>query len=207
MGNQAHRIGACILLVFILGHLGVHLTALLGISAHQSSLTLVQSVYRNPVGETLLVLVIVMQIISGAAKLKRTGRSGQSGLSGWALVQVISGAYLLFFLTVHTSAAVYTHTLFGLETDFYWAAGSLHFAPIKYAFAVYYFLAILAFFSHLAAACHYIFPTFGVLAKALPVVGAAIGALIIAPFSGALYEIEIPENVEDYYERYFPLDP
>ena len=76
MGNQAHRIGACILLVFILSHLGVHLTALLGISAHQSSLTFVQSVYRNPVGETLLVLVIVMQIISGAAKLKRTGRSG-----------------------------------------------------------------------------------------------------------------------------------
>ncbi|MEM6710550.1 MAG: hypothetical protein AAF648_17380, partial [Pseudomonadota bacterium] len=114
-----HRSTALVLLLFIVVHLSVHLFALAGPGAHEAALRSVQWVYRHPVGEALLVLAIVVQLITGASRLRVRGQRG------WGLVQAVSGVYLLVFLVLHPSAALYTHHIFGIETDFWWSAGSL----------------------------------------------------------------------------------
>lgn len=198
--KQAHRISGLILILFTLVHLGVHLTALFGASAHLQSLDAVQWIYRNPIGEPLLLIAISIQVISGFARLhiKKFRR--------WAAWQTLSGVYLLVFLTVHTSATVFTHTFFGVETDFYWAAGSLAFSPIKYGFAIYYFAAILAFFVHIGAAIRFGFPIRSKrIPKAMPWLGGLVAIGILVAFSGYLYPITIPEDVAEYYAKYFGM--
>ncbi len=193
-----HRFSATVLGLFVMSHLAVHLSAILGVDTHIVSLNLVQSAYRSMVGETVLVIAILIQVATGARRLRF------QGIDGWARLQVISGCYLLFFLLLHTSAALYTHHIFNLETDFYWAAGSLHFTPIKYGFAIYYFAAVLAFFTHMAAAIHFGWnsaPT--ALKGGLVISGAVVGGLIVCAFAGVFYPIEISPEVEAYYQQNF----
>ena len=195
-----HRFIAALLGLFIVSHLIVHLFALAGPAAHLAALDAVQWTYRNTVVETLLVLAILTQIVTGARRLRF------ANLRGWALAQVVSGVYLIMFLVVHTSAALYTHHIFGLETDFYWAAGSLHFDPVRYGFALYYDAAIVAFFTHVAAAIHFGWPQAPrAIPRALPVMGVLVAGAIIAAFWGALYPIDVGPDVEAYYGKYFGL--
>jgi len=198
LAKKIHRTTAFLLIAFILCHLSVHLTSLAGADAHLAALDSIQWIYRNPVGETILVAAILTQIISGARRLRFRG------IDGWARVQVISGAYLIVFLVMHTTAALYTHHIFGLETDFYWSAGSLAYAPLKYGFALYYFAAITAVFAHLAAALHFGWPRAPEVAlRALPIGGAVIAVGILSAMMGLFYPIEIGPDVAAYYETYF----
>jgi len=199
--KRIHRLTAIILGLFIISHLTVHLFALGGIEAHLGALDAVQWIYRHPVGEIILVAAILTQIVTGFKRLKYKRKSPNR----WAKAQVISGLYLMFFLTVHTSAAIYTHNFFGLETDFYWAAGSMNIMPVKLFFWPYYFAGILSFFVHFACALHFGFKgQFGRLKKALPWMGVLTALAIILPFSGLFYDIQIGDNVLDYYRKYFP---
>jgi len=195
-----HRSLAVLLGLFIISHLTVHLFALAGPEAHLAALDAVQWTYRNPIGEAVLVLAILAQMVTGFKRLRAKKRIG------WAKVQVFSGVYLMFFLVVHTGAALYTHHIFGVETDFYWAAGSVHFNPIRYGFAIYYFLAILAFFAHIASAIRFGWPnTSKAVLKAIPALGAIMAVLILMAFWGVFYPIEIPADVTGYYQKYFGL--
>jgi len=199
--RTVHRICAVILALFILSHLAVHLTAVRSAEAHNYALNAVQWIYRNPIGETLLVLAILTQIVSGWRRLKFKRRSKNI----WARLQVYSGLYLIFFLIIHTSAALFTHHIFGIETDFHWAAGSLHFTPLKYGFALYYFLAVMSVFVHWSCALHFGWRgRWPVIKMGLPVVGAIIAVFILAAFWGAFYSIIIPDDVTAYYAKYFP---
>jgi succinate dehydrogenase/fumarate reductase cytochrome b subunit len=196
--KAVHRAAAVLLASFIVVHLGVHLTALGGSSMHLAALHSVQWVYRNTLGELLLILAIVTQIATGARRLQF------AETRGWAKAQAVSGVYLIFFLVVHTGAALYTHHIYGLETNFYWAAGSLHYAPIKYGFAIYYVSAIIAVFAHWAAALHFHWPDApGAVVKALPIAGAALAVAIVLAFWGAFYHVEIPGAVAEYYQVIF----
>lgn len=193
-----HRTSAILLGTFILTHLLVHLTALAGAEAHLATLDFVQVIYRNPIGEAILVLSIITQIITGASRLRFRG------IGGWALLQVISGLYLIFFLIIHTSAALMTHNVFGIETDFYWAAGSLYYPGIRIGFAIYYLAAVAAIFTHLAAALHFGWPNASkALVRSLPWVGIGLGALIVATFAGVFYTIELSDEAAGYYIQNF----
>jgi len=193
-----HRSFALLLGLFVVSHLVVHLTAVFGASYHVAALKIVQTAYRHPIAESVLVIAILTQVVTGARRLRFRE------IHGWAQLQVISGCYLLAFLLIHTSAALSTHHVFGLETDFYWAAGSLHFSPIKYGFAIYYFAAVLAFFVHIAAAIHFGWKSAPrALTAGLPVLGGIIGAVIVSTFAGVFYPIEITSEVEAYYEENF----
>jgi len=200
--KHIHRITAIILGLFIVSHLIVHLFAVGGIEAHLKALDAVQWIYRNPLGEIILVAAIVTQIVTGLKRLKAKRKSPNK----WAKSQVLSGLYLMFFLIIHTSAAIFTHNVFGLETDFYWAAGSMNISPVKYFFWPYYFFAILAFFLHISCALHFGWPQkFGTLKKILPWLGAIIAITIILTFTGLLYDVPITENVLDYYRKNFGI--
>jgi len=199
--RRIHRLTAILLGLFIVSHLIVHLFALGGIEAHMAALDAVQWTYRHPLGEAILVGAILIQIVTGVRRLKAKRKSP----SKWAKAQVYSGLYLIMFLIVHTSAALYTHHIFGLETDFYWAAGSMGISPVKYMFWPYYFFAILAMFVHFACAVHFGWKgKMGWLKKSLPVIGVIVALAIILPISGAFYDIQIPEAVMEYYRKYFP---
>lgn len=196
--KNIHRASAILLILFIAVHLGVHLSALWGIDIHDKALRLAQKAYRSVIGESILTAAIIVQIFTGLQRLRL------KSVTGWAKAQAISGIYLLFFLLLHTSAALYTHHIFDLKTDFYWAAGSLHFSPIKYGFAIYYGAAVIAFFTHLGAAIHYVAPKpLSHTAKFVPVAGAICGGLIVFTFSGAFYPITINDRVAEYYETNF----
>lgn len=198
LAKRIHRLTAILLGTFILSHLLVHLTAIFGPETHKTALGMVQIFYRNLIGESLLVMAILVQMVSGISRLRFRN------IDGWARLQVISGIYLLVFFAIHTSAALYTHHIVGLETDFFWAAGSLYFSPIKYGFALYYTAAVLAVFTHLAAALKFGWPDIsGRLLALIPAGGLAIGILIVAIFGGAFYAIEIGPDVQAYYQGNF----
>ena len=198
--KKVHRLTAIILGVFILSHLIVHLFALGGIEAHLKALNSIQWIYRNPLGETILVVAILTQIITGLKRLK----AKRKNKTFWARAQIISGIYLMIFLIIHTGAAISTHNIFGLETDFYWAAGSMNISPIKFFFWPYYFFAIMALFVHFACALHFGWPQkFDILKKVLPWIGGVIALTIIFTFTGLFYDIPITEDVHNYYRKNF----
>jgi len=198
--KRLHRITAIILAVFIVSHLIVHLFAIGGINAHLKALDSVQWIYRNPIGETLLVATIITQIVTGLRRLKAKRKSPNK----WAKAQIYSGLYLMAFLIIHTSAAIATHTIFELETDFYWAAGSMNISPIKFFFWPYYFLAITSLFVHFACALHFGWPgKFKTLKNILPVIGALLALTIILTFTGLFYDVPITEDVLNYYRKNF----
>ena len=196
--KSAHRASGILLILFTISHLAIHLTAVFGAETHLLALSSLNWIYRNPVGELILILAIMVQIGSGIARLVK--RKFQR----WAAIQTLSGVYLLIFLIFHTCAATFTHWVYGIETNFYWAAGSLAFSPLKFGFMIYYFAAIMAFFMHLTAAIRFGWPIRSKrLVQVLPWVGGLVAITILAAFSGAFYDINIPADVASYYRSFF----
>ena len=200
---KAHRILAIGLAAFLVLHFGIHLSAAAGADMHLKTLKSLQGIYRNSVVEPLLILAIFLQVGLGLKLVTVRWRQPDKGFWGWT--QILSGFYLAFFFLIHTSAALGTRYLAGLETNFYWAAGTLNVEPLQYFFAPYYFLGVLSVFAHLAAALY--FARGGQKAKlpvAIVLCGVAIALMIILTFSGAFYDIKIPHEYVDYFQKYLP---
>lgn len=200
---KAHRFLALGLGFFILSHLAIHLSALAGAETHMALLSKFQGIYRNWAVEPLLYIAIITQVIIGGKLVWRRYSQSQKGFWGWA--QIISGAYLAMFMIVHGSAALITRHIIGLDTNFYWAAGTLNIDPIRYLFAPYYMLGVMSVFVHLGAAIHFGWEQHGKrYAFIFPLVGLIVSTLIIITFSGGFYEIVLPTEVVDVFEKYVP---
>lgn len=203
---KVHRALAILLGLFVLTHLGAHVAALGGPEAHERALDALRVVYRNKIVEPLLIVAVLTQVAAGARLARRRWREPGKGFWGWA--QIISGAYFGIFFIVHMSAALAARHLAGIETNFYWPGGTLTIAPLPYLFAPYYFLAVLAVFTHFAAIAHFRFSdkAWGRLVPRLMMgAGAALGALIVLIFSGAFFAFDIPADYQAYYESYVAL--
>ena len=124
------------------------------------------------------------------------------GLSAEALADFfeVPSAYLAYFIIQHTAAALVTRLAIGLDTNFYWAAGTLALSPIKYYFAPYYTLAVVAIASHLIAALHFRGPKIW-HAPAL-MLGPAVGVVFVLVYGGAFASVDIPQQYLDYYAEY-----
>jgi len=195
---KAHRLLAILLGGFLVTHFAVHFSALGGAQQHLTLLKIVQGLYQNPIVEPLLILAIVTQLFLGVKLVGRRWKQPQKGFWSWA--QIISGLYLAFFFILHTSAALITRHLVGLETNFYWVAGTLKVAPLQYFFFPYYFLGVLSVFTHFAAAIYFGWPQKGaVIAKLLVLLGAVAALIIVSTFGGALYPIDLPTDYTQYY--------
>ena len=201
--RNAHRVGAVVLLLFIATHLGAHLWGARGPEAHASALAIFQSVYRQPLVEILLVLLLLVQVATGIRHIRSRWRDPNKGF--WSRMQIISGIYIGFFVVAHTSAALATRHFAQVETNFYWSAGSLTVSPIKYAFAPYYTLAIITVFAHIAAAIHFAAgPRWSWSKPVLISVGAIIALSILTIYSGGLFPIELPDDHKAYFDRISP---
>lgn len=198
---KVHAYSALVLSLFILAHLGNHLMAWSGIEVHQQTMEALRSVYRHPVGESILMLSILMQVITGILYIRRVGWK-QSAL--FDKVQIYSGAYLCFFLLAHTTAIWNARLLLGLDTGFYFGTMVWLIQPYQYIFGLYYLLGILAFFGHIACAMRWILMnrlgarTSNLLAWGIIGLGGLIWLLIALVFSGNIYDIHLPEVYRSY---------
>lgn len=198
---KAHRCLAMGLGVFIISHLGIHLLALNGPETHMAALSKIQGIYRNWLVEPILYLAIIVQILIGGKLIWQRAKQDHKGFWGWA--QIVSGVYLAMFMIVHGSAALITRHVVGIDTNFYWAAATLNIDSLRYIFAPYYLFGVMSVFVHFGAALHF---GWGQRLKQYSIFyvisGFVISSLIITTFAGGFYEITLPAEIVEVYEKY-----
>lgn len=200
--KQAHRALGAFIGIFLAVHLAAHFAALGGIGAQEIVLQWGRKVYRVPLVEIALLAALAAQVAIGIKLLRGIARRPRK--DRWHWLQFLSGTYLAYFMVVHTTAAIVTREAFDLDTNFFWAAGTLVLAPIRYGFAPYYVLAVAALATHIIAALHFR----GVRRWHGPALlaGPIAGAVIVAAYSGALYLIELPTEYRDYFAIFPGVD-
>lgn len=193
-----HRTSGAVLVAFVAIHLANHLVGLAGIEAHRSFMATARQVYRAPLVESLLLTAVMVQIVTGAIRL-RAGWGERP--DAWSRLQAWSGGYLLFYLANHTLSVLIARG--DVESDFFLAAAVLTVQPLPAFFIPYYALGILALFAHLACAAHY-HAKADRFAKGLLAAGVVVALLAVGVFAGAFYDIELPPAYRELVARYSP---
>lgn len=175
-----HRALAVLLGLFLLLHLGNHLSGLFGQEAHRSVQTALRTVYRAPVVEVLLLAMLAVQIGLGLTLLARRRR---------LTLQTVSGAYLALFMAIHVGVILGARWQ-GVETDLAFAAAGLHApAPWPVVFALYYGLAVMAVFTHVSVPLSRRSARLG---HALLALGAGLALVLVALLAGWVTPLAIP---------------
>jgi len=139
--------------VFVFLHLINHALSIFGPEAHLAFMDWIRPLYRNIVGETLLVAAAVTQIISGVQLLWLMRK--RSVLGWFDRLRMLSGVVLGLFLIVHLTAVFSFRYGQGIDTNFHFVAPGYNVYPATLFFIPYYSLAVVAFFVHLSAV-HYL---------------------------------------------------
>lgn len=149
--KNLHYFSGVTITLFIGLHLFNHLCSIQGITPHVEIMNTFRNLYRNMIIESLLLLAVIIQIISG---LRLAFIKHKTSVSKFEKLQIWSGLYLAFFLIIHVSAVLTGRFYLHLDTNFYFGAAGINTYPFNLFFIPYYSLAILSFFSHIAA-IHY----------------------------------------------------
>jgi succinate dehydrogenase/fumarate reductase cytochrome b subunit len=150
--RMAHRISGAVIGSFIALHFANHAALFVNVESHIRFMEAVRPIYRNIAAESLLLLALIFQIVSGLTMLWRR-RKQISGIVGW--LQSISAIYLLFFLIVHLAAVFQARISDGTDTNIYFAVAG-YYAGLASFFVPYYFLAVTAFATHLGCGLFWI---------------------------------------------------
>jgi hypothetical protein len=146
--KKIHYLSGLFISVFVALHLTNHLAAIGGAEAHINTMQILRPFYRNPVVETLLLMAVVVQIISGI-KLWRVAR--KKSTSFFHQLHIWSGLYMAVFFLIHVGAVMAGRWVLHLDTNFYFGVAGLNYFPSNLFFIPYYVLAILSFFAHVAS--------------------------------------------------------
>lgn len=146
--KNLHYISGLTITLFVALHLGNHFISVFGAQDHIAMMNTLRLFYRNLFVETILLLAVVLQIISGL-KLFKTNR--KLVLSKFDKLQIWSGLYLAIFFIIHLSAVLSGRLFLKLDTNFYFGVAGLNSFPFNLFFIPYYGLAILSFFGHVAS--------------------------------------------------------
>ena len=200
--RRIHRLSATVVLAFALVHIANHLTALAGAPSHIAFMNSARLIYRIPAVEAILLAAVGVQVVSGSS-LAILGWKQRQEFVAW--LQATAGLYLVLFLTIHVGAVLSGRALFHLDTNFYFAAAGFHVRPFQWFFAPYYFLAVIALFSHVACATYWHMADAGKntkrLAMTLPIaMGLVLALLIVMSFAGAFFPVDVPTE----YKRIYP---
>ncbi|PKF73541.1 hypothetical protein [Chryseobacterium sp. PMSZPI] len=149
--KSLHYFSGLTISIFVGLHLFNHLCSIFSIDQHLEMMKVFRKIYRNTACESLLLLTVIIQIISGLS-LFRNLRKTATG--NFEKLQIWSGLYLAFFLIIHVSAVLMGRFYLHLDTNFYFGAAGINTFPINLFFIPYYTLAIFSFFGHIAA-IHY----------------------------------------------------
>ncbi|MDP2368123.1 hypothetical protein [Rhodoferax sp.] len=196
-----HRTSAILIAVFACVHIANHLAGLLGVVTHIAFMEAARLVYRNLAVELVLLLCVAFQVGSGLTLALRGWRQ-RRGFVPW--LQALSGAYLSFFLLVHVSAILSGRLMLNLDTNFYFAAAGFHVPPYPFFFVPYYFLAVVALFTHLGCAAYWQVQDrprlIRVLVVAVPAgVSMMLALLIVLLMAGKLQPVEVPAKYKATY--------
>ncbi|WP_052599444.1 hypothetical protein [Aureispira sp. CCB-QB1] len=145
--KKVHFLSGIILSIFVTFHLLNHLTALQSIHTHIAVMSALRQVYQHPLIESLLLLSVLVQIISGVQLVRQRG---WKQTLYYNKLHVYSGIYLAFFLFVHTSATLAGRFMLQVDTNFYYGAMVVNLKPYLFFYIPYYFLGAFSFFVHVA---------------------------------------------------------
>ena len=146
--KNLHYISGLTITVFVGLHLFNHFISVFGAQDHIEMMHTLRVFYRNIFVETILLLAVVVQIISGL-KLFKTNR--KLAISKFDKLQIWTGLYLSIFFIIHLSAVLSGRLFLKLDTNFYFGVAGLNSFPFNLFFIPYYGLAILSFFGHIAS--------------------------------------------------------
>lgn len=146
-----HFISGIILATFVLLHLYNHSLSMFGVDQHLAFMTDARKIYRNQVVELILMCAISFQLLSGIYLFVRKRKSTHPVFDR---LQIYSGLYLAIFFLVHLSAVWVGRLYLKLDTNYYFGVAGLTHFPFNLFFIPYYALAILSFFTHIAAVHH-----------------------------------------------------
>ena len=104
--------------------------------------------YRNLPAETILLVAVLIQIVSGI-KLFRNNR--KEAISSFDKLHLWTGLCLAAFFVIHVGSVLIGRSILHLDTNFYFGVAGLNTFPFNMFFIPYYGLATLSFFGHLAA--------------------------------------------------------
>ncbi|RBL91400.1 hypothetical protein [Chitinophaga flava] len=191
-----HYYSGITLSVFIAFHLFNQLMSLHSENAHLAVMKAFRTVYRHPVVETILLIAVASQVVTGIRLLFSSKRK-----SAAEKIQVYSGMYLSFFLLFHVGAVLYGRFT-GLDTNFYFAAAGLNMYPSTFFFIPYYLLAVTAISLHVAA-IHYIKTGSGGWSRGIAVIGFIVALLIITGFTDRFQWRKMPAANEQFIRQTF----
>ena len=171
--RSLHLLSGMLIAVFVIAHIANHIAMFAGQATHIAWMDTLRPFYRNIVVEALLMASLAFQILSGLAMIWRT-RSSRAGLIPW--LQAISGIVLALFIANHVIAVWTGRIIFGLDTNYHFAAAGFH-AGLAGFFVPYYFLGVCALFVHFACAL-----TWRLKSRVIPVAVAALGTMLAGAF-------------------------
>lgn len=114
-------------------------------------MNLLRHFYRNIFVETILVIAVLVQIISGLYLFKKNRKIA---VTSFEKLHIWTGLYLAIFLVIHLGAVLGARLILQLDTNFYFGVAGLNSFPFNLFFIPYYGLAIFSFFGHIAS-IHY----------------------------------------------------
>jgi hypothetical protein len=197
---RIHYYSGLILASFISLHIFNHLVAIEGLQQHIDMMKRLRLVYRNSIAETLLLLAVSIQIYSGIRLYM--GVKKRSAFDGFTKLQIYSGLYLSFFFVVHVAAVMIGRYVQHLDTNVYYGIAGLNTFPYYFFFLPYYTLAIIAFFTHIAAIhskkmrSHVFGINPGKQSVIIIAIGIVFATIIIYTFTNGFKGFDIPESYQ-----------
>lgn len=146
--KKIHYISGLTITIFISLHLFNHFCSIYGSDTHIEIMNVLRHFYRDIFVETILLLAIFVQIISGL-KLFKTNR--KTAATQFEKLHIWTGLYLAIFFIIHLSAVLGGRFFLRLDTNFYFGVAGLNTFPFNLFFIPYYGLAIISFFGHIAS--------------------------------------------------------
>lgn len=143
-----HYYSGITIALFTAVHLFNHLLILHSEDMHLRFMSRARRIYRQPAVEAILLSAVFVQIITG---IYLVTAKWNVATDLFQKVQIISGLYLAFFLTVHVRAVMLGRYKLKMDTNLYYGAGVMNMWPQKLFYIPYYSLAIIAIFFHIAA--------------------------------------------------------
>jgi len=198
-----HRSTAAVIAGFAIVHLANHVMSLRSIEAHIAFMDIVRTLYRQPAIEFVLIASVIFQCVSGLWMVVR-GWSVRRGAVAW--LQAVSGTYLALFLLVHVSAILLGRLALHLDTNFYFAAAGFHVPPYQLFFVPYYFLAVVALFTHVGCAFYWWLgarsPRLRRMSlSSMVAIGCMAGVAIDLSLAGRLRPVTVPATYLATYRR------
>ena len=195
--KKLHYLSGLTITIFIGLHLFNHVCSIFGADKHIEIMNSLRHFYRNIFVETILLVAVLVQIVSG---LKLFQANKKTAISNFDKLHIWSGLYLAIFFIIHLSAVLGGRFVLHLDTNFYFGVAGLNSFPLNLFFIPYYGLAIFAFFGHIAAIHNRKMnrsilglPPIG-QAKAILVFGICLTILIFYGLTNHFEGVEIPKE-------------